>query len=142
MEYVIGFSFAFLVIFIVFKIQENTNILSVTKIKKIRYSQSHIHHLIGPLLPKNSHTRKKKNTQASLFESRNSIKVIIMDNSAYWIKDNIFYMADMSINGDVDKETTRRVDTMHMNKVQLDKMMFIIDKLREEEKNDSGSSGN
>ena len=64
-----------------------------------------------------------------------------MDEQAYWIKDNVFYTADMD--GDyVDKDTTRRVDTMAMNTVQLDKMMFIVDKLREGNLNDSGGTRN
>ena len=63
-----------------------------------------------------------------------------MDNQAYWIKDNVFYTANM-IGDNVDKDTTRTVDTMAMNRVQLDKMMFIIDRLREEALDDSGSSG-
>jgi len=62
-----------------------------------------------------------------------------MDNNAYWIKDNVFYMADMSSDGMVDKDTTRIVDTMAMNKVQLDKMMFIIDRLREDTYDSGGS---
>ena len=64
-----------------------------------------------------------------------------MDNQAYWIKDNVFYTADMAMNGNVDKDTTRTVDTMTMNKVQLDKMMFIIDRLREEAFDDRGGTG-
>jgi hypothetical protein len=51
-------------------------------------------------------------------------------------------MADMNNEGIVDKDTTRRVDTMTMSRVQLDKMMFIIDRLREENYNDSSGSGN
>jgi hypothetical protein len=46
------------------------------------------------------------------------------------------------IDGNVDKETTRVVDTMTMNKVQLDKMIFIIDRLREEAFDDRWGSGN
>ncbi len=64
-----------------------------------------------------------------------------MDDQAYWIKDNTFYTADM-VQGTVDKETTRIVDTMTMNKVQLDKMIFIIDRLREEAFDDRWGSGN
>ena len=64
-----------------------------------------------------------------------------MDDQAYWVKDNVFYTADMD-EGDVNKNTTREVDTMTMNKVQLDKMMFIMDRLREGTFNDSGGTGN
>ncbi len=47
----------------------------------------------------------------------------------------------MSIDGTVDKDSTTRVDTDSMSKVQLDKMLFIVDKLREGTFDDSGSAG-
>lgn len=80
--------------------------------------------------------------QSIKHDNLTNIRVIIMDNSAYWIKDNTFYVADMSEDGTVNKDTTRVVDTMAMNKVQLDKMVFIVDKLTEGLYDDSGSSGN
>ena len=71
----------------------------------------------------------------------NTIKVLILDGSAYWIKDNNFYTASVDQSGTVDKETTRIVDIMTMTSVELDKMLFIMDKLREGLDNDSGSTG-
>ena len=68
------------------------------------------------------------------------IKVIIFDNDAYWIKDNIFYKAPL-VNELIDKEAAEQVDTIHMDKVQLDKMLFIMDKLRDGKSHDSGSTG-
>lgn len=76
-----------------------------------------------------------------MHHQKTTLKVIIMDNLAYWIKDNAFYMADMSADGTVNKDTTRLVDTTTMNKVQLDKMLFIVDKLAEGNLNDSGGTG-
>lgn len=108
----------------------------------IKYSQSHIHHLVFPLLPKEIMNHKKRMRQSIKHDNLTNIRVIIMDNSAYWIKDNTFYVADMSEDGTVNKDTTRVVDTMAMNKVQLEKMVFIVDKLTEGLYDDSGSSGN
>lgn len=142
MKYLIGFFSSFILIYIIVKLQVKHNILLEQKLNPIRYSQSHVHTLISPLLPKIQTFKAIKKSQSLLHESRFSIKVIIMDNQAYWIKDSIFYMADMSNNGEVDKDTTRRVDTMTMDKVQLDKMMFIIDRLREGTFDDSGGTRN
>jgi hypothetical protein len=108
----------------------------------IRYSQSHVHNLVAPLLPPASAYRKKIISQSTKHENNTSIKVIMMDDSAYWIKDNTFYCAKIDESGTVDKETTSVVDTMTMDKVQLDKMLFIMDKLREGLYDDSGGSGN
>lgn len=69
-------------------------------------------------------------TQSTDYVSKHSIKAIVVDNNMYWIANNAFYVADI-VNGNVEENTTRLVDTMTMDKVQLDKMMFIVDKLRE-----------
>lgn len=81
-------------------------------------------------------TRKKYSrklnvrTQSKSHYDKSNLKVIIFDNNAYWIKDNIFYSAPM-IDQFIDKENVEQVDTINMDKVQLDKMLFIMDKLRE-----------
>lgn len=64
-----------------------------------------------------------------------------MGNKAYWIKDNAFYEADLD-GKNIDKESARIVDTMQMDKVQLDKMLFIMDQLRDGKSDDSGNPGN
>lgn len=109
--------------------------------KTIRYSQTHIYELIKPLIVTKEINKVVKNSQAKVYNEKINIKVIIMENVAYWIKDNIFYMANM-VDGFVDKDTTRTVDTMAMDKVQLDKMLFIMDRLREGKRDDSSGTGN
>jgi hypothetical protein len=106
----------------------------------IRYSQSHIHNLMSPLLPKNIKFNNKK-TQSMNHYNKHNLRVIMIENSAYWVKDNVFYMADL-VSGEVNPETTRVVDTMGMDSVELDKMLFIMDRLREGLDNDSGGTGN
>ena len=106
----------------------------------IRYSQSHIHNLMSPLLPKNIKFNNKK-TQSMNHYNKHNLRVIMIENSAYWVKDNVFYMADL-VSGEVNPETTRVVDTMGMDSVESDKMLFIMDRLREGLDNDSGGTGN
>jgi hypothetical protein len=107
---------------------------------KLRYSQSHIYNLMAPLLdyaPKEIH---KKETQARKHMKQAYVRVVIMDNNAYWIKDNALYVADL-VEGAVDKESAKRVDTMKMDKVELDKTMFVVEKLREGLGNENSGSG-
>lgn len=89
---------------------------------------------------KNNSRRLKTNSQSKIHYDKTNIKVIIFDNNAYWIKDNIFYRAPL-VNQLIDKDSAEQVDTIHMDKVQLDKMLFIMDKLREGIKDDSRGSG-
>ena len=82
----------------------------------------------------------KIKTQSRKYHEKMNIKVIIVDKNAYWVKDNIFYTAPM-INEHIDNELAQQVDTMNMDRVQLEQMLFIMDKLREGIDNDSRSSG-
>jgi hypothetical protein len=41
------------------------------------------------------------------------MKVMVVSNKAYWIKNNALYVADV-VEGEVQKETTKEVDTMSM----------------------------
>ncbi len=110
------------------------------KLKKkdsIIISQSMLQHRYST---RKSYARKiKTKTQSRNHYDKTNVKVIIFDNNAYWIKDNIFYKAPM-VDQFIDKDSAEQVDTIHMDKVQLDKMLFIMDKLREGIEDDSRSS--
>ena len=141
MKYYVGFAFAFILMYIIAILQAKYNIFNEPSSKhKVRQSDAYLFLLsIQKFSPIKNKVKKQR--QSTVYDSKVNIKVIIMDEQAYWIKDNVFYTADMD--GDyVDKDTTRRVDTMAMNTVQLDKMMFIVDKLREGNLNDSGGTRN
>jgi hypothetical protein len=102
MDYLIGFFTCLSLIYIAAKLQKTKNIFQEKTIKPIRYSQSHVHSLVFPLLPKGIKPKKILKSQASILNDKNHIRVIIMDNKAYWIKDNAFYTAEMSIDGTVN----------------------------------------
>jgi hypothetical protein len=141
MKYYIGFAFAFALIYFINILQNKFNIFNEFSTKQFVKTQSSKHIIKQAINSQNQTTETKKETQSRKHEERTKIRVIIVDNQAYWVKDNVFYTADM-VHGDVDKETTRTVDTMAMNKVQLDKMIFIMDRLQEGNNfNDSGSTG-
>jgi hypothetical protein len=80
-------------------------------------------------------------TQSKMHHDKTNVKVIILDNQAYWIKNNIFYKAPL-VDQLIDKDSAEEVDTINMDKVQLDKMLFIMDRLREGINDDSRGSGN
>jgi hypothetical protein len=81
------------------------------------------------------------NTQASKHYLSEGTRVVLHENTAYWISDSSLLCAQM-INGNIDKENAKRVDTMTLDKVELDKIMFIVDKLTDGVQNDGGNSGN
>lgn len=95
--------------------------------KKTKYRQSDIHEAYRHTIAFSS----KKPARTSQSEQRlqsSSVNVIIVDDMAYWVVDNIFYCADF-INGHINTEESRPVDTENMSKEEVEKMMFILDKL-------------
>lgn len=67
-----------------------------------------------------------------------------MEGKAYWIQDNKVYVSELE-DGDlssINESTTQVVDMMALDKVELDKMVFIVETLTEGLANDSSGSGN
>jgi hypothetical protein len=113
------------------------------RVSPISYTQSYTHDLISPLLPPGGLTGPYKPlvSQAQKHNDKTNIRVLFVDDKAYWIKDNKFFVAETE-DGMVINDTSVGVDTMAMDSVELEKMVFIVDKLTEGINNDRGDSGN
>lgn len=83
------------------------------------------------------HEPEPKNQSRNYIKS-SYVRVVISEDNAYWIKDNALFVAQV-VDGMVDKESQRRVDTMGMDSVELEKTMVIVEKLREGLDEDSGT---
>jgi hypothetical protein len=122
-----------------------TNLVLRDPVKKLgngvlRYSQSHIYSLMSPVidyLPTDKEIHQVKRQSKAHLE-KSYVRVVIAEDQAYWIKDNALFTAEV-VEGFVDKESTRRVDTMRMDSVELEKTMAIVEKLREGLDEDSGA---
>lgn len=139
MEYFIG-SFVMLVTLLSFQRfaakQEKT-----LHLKPIRYSQSKKFELTRYSFNPSVFPSEKKKSQSRNHVLESTLRVILIDDSAYWIGDNSLFTAKV-VDGEIDQESTKKVDTMGMDKVQLDKTIFIVEKLREGLEDDSSDSGN
>lgn len=139
MEYLLGFITAIIAL-LIFRFAF-FRIASPESLPKIKYSQSHVHEIIKQYIPNSFFGPMRKNAQSQNHRRDQYVRVVFVENSAYWIKDNALFMADMQ-DGIVDEETTRKVDTMGMNKVELEKVIHIVEALTEGHKNDRGYTGN
>jgi len=109
---------------------------------KDRYKQSYIYEIIKDVVPKQLFDKPKVITQSEKHIQKNMLKVVITEGKAYWILGNVFYTAN-AINGRVDEETTMPLDVQDMPAEELNKMLSILDDLKQGvEPNDSGSTGN
>jgi hypothetical protein len=98
--------------------------------------------MVKDVIPKEMFDKPKVITQSQKHVQKNMLKVVITEGKAYWILDNVFYIAD-SINGRVDESTVEPLDIQNLPKKDLSKMLSILDDLRKGmESNDSGSAGN
>jgi hypothetical protein len=116
-------------------------VIKKNSVPKIRYSQSHINELIRDSLPDELFYPIKNPRQSSNHEKSINLKVLFFEKEAYWIKGNTLFIAEQE-DGVVKEDTARRVDTMGMNKVQLEKVIYIVDILNEGNQNDSGYTRN
>lgn len=137
MEFIIGSSIvAAALLFLSFVILKNGR---RKKIKKNLVTQSTIFEIIAPALPiLKSLYKEPLNSQASKYADRNKVNVLVLENKAYWIKDNNVFVAKI-INNDIDQDSAQVVDTMTMNKVQLKELSYIVEKLTEGKINDPGN---
>jgi hypothetical protein len=111
-----------------------------TKIKPTRFSQTRAFELSINIIKAAIQPKEIPNSQSIVHYNKSTLKILILEKLAYWIKDNGLYVADI-VDGDIDHDSTREVDTMDMDKVQLEKMIYIVEQLREGMPNDSWDSG-
>jgi hypothetical protein len=139
MEFLIG-AIATILAFLAIRATAVYDLSKNSKIS-IRYSQSHVHDLTKEFIPDQLFLKKQRDTQATGHEKSMYTRVVFVDNEAYWIKNNALFVADME-EGMVAEDSARVVDTMGMDKVQLDKVIHIVEALTEGRNDDSGYSGN
>jgi len=139
MEYLIGAAITMISYIIANRIagKQRDRLLENSEFK-ITYSQSHIYELMKPYIDMVGPIEEKVNRQSANYLKNVYLRIMVVENKAYWIKDNRFIVAEI-VNGEIDKENAQEVDTMNMNKVELDEMMFIVEKLREGDDDSRGS---
>jgi hypothetical protein len=62
-----------------------------------------------------------------------------MGSQAYWVSNNTFYVAD-AFDGEVITETAKPVDVQSMSKLDVEKMLSILDSLNSGQGKDDSSS--
>lgn len=107
---------------------------------RVVVSQSRTHQLMAPVTI-NIYPEKDLVTQATNHYDRNQVRVLMTEHNAYWIANNALQVADI-VDGIVQEDSAKKVDMMGMDKVELEEMIFIVEKLTEGKSNDRWSSGN
>jgi hypothetical protein len=139
MEYLLVIGLTLFLCWSIIKVSDKKRILFL---KKIKYRQSDVHEMIKNVIPKQRFDKPKFITQSQRHVQKNMLRVVIEKDRAYWILNNVFYTAD-AINGRVDENTAKPLDIENMSTKELDKMLSILDDLKQGVgPDDSGSAGN
>lgn len=77
---------------------------------------------------------EEEHNHDDFFDNEEVIRVAVYDEKAYWVYDNVFYESDVT--REPDFTTARPIDTMSMNPKDLNKLMHILDELKEETERD------
>lgn len=102
-------------------------------------SQMDFHNISKSFLQKPFNTTKNKISQMKKHEHDNRIDILVLEDTAYWISNNVFYSGDI-VDGHIDHDTTKPINTENMQKEEIDKMLFIIDNLKNGSNNDFGGT--
>ena len=139
MEYLLVIGLTLLSYWSIIKISNKRRMIFLSKNK---YRQSSIYEMVKDVIPKQRFDKPKVITQSQRHIQKNMLRVVIAEGSAYWILDNVFYTAN-AINGRVDEETIKPLDIENMPVKELDKMLSILDDLKQGVgPNDSSGTGN
>ena len=128
MEYLLGSLVTILALFLFTR--TTTKEVQKQERLEIKYRQSHVFEMIKPYLSFSFLLKPRPKTQSTIYDDKRNVRVVISEKKAYWILDNTFFVADQ-IDGMIDKDTTRPVDTINMNKAELEKIMIIVEALTE-----------
>jgi hypothetical protein len=138
MEYVITVGLTFILFCFIIVVREKINKKTYSKTV---YRQSDMHNMLKVFFNKPISDVSNLTSQLKKRKEEKVTKVIILDDNAYWVVDNVFYVG-VAVNGEVRPETAVPLDTSELSKTDINKLLFILDTLKGGKTNDSGSTGN
>ena len=137
MEYFAGSIVTLITMYIVAKLVNHprNNVKSV----KTNFTQSRQYELIMDYIPTPPPVAIV--SQVTKHERSQYTRIFFIGNDAYWIENNSVYTAKFE-DGRIDQENKKTVDMTTIDKVELEKMIFVVERLTEGLSDDSGNSRN
>jgi len=123
--------------FVILKIVKRSETVSLNRPV---YRQSDMHSIMKRFFSHKNFTVEKPSQLKNRAE-KNNIKIVAIDDMAYWVVDNVFYTTDL-VDDMPNMSNARPIDTSNMSKDDIDKMLFILDNLDRRKNNERGSTGN
>jgi hypothetical protein len=74
---------------------------------------------------------KKKKSQMQKILQENSVSVAIINNKAYWVRDNTFYTAKINEVGMIDTDNAEAIDVFSLTEREMKNLLNILDSITE-----------
>jgi len=68
------------------------------------------------------------------YEEKETVRVAVYDEKAYWVYDNVFYESEVT--REPDFSTAQPIDTMSLSTKELNALMAILDELQQHNERD------
>jgi GTP-binding protein EngB required for normal cell division len=73
--------------------------------------------------------QQKKESQMARVINETRVNIAIMNNKAYWIRNNTVFSSKLDEEGNVDIENAEKVDVFSLSEKEMKSLMSIIDSL-------------
>jgi uncharacterized protein YaiL (DUF2058 family) len=71
----------------------------------------------------------KKKSQLKQLIDKNSVRVVIVDDNAYWVNNNSIYRAKVDEIGRIDVENANQIDVFSLSERETKSLLKIIDSI-------------
>ena len=68
------------------------------------------------------------------YDEKETVRVAVYDEKAYWVYDNVFYQAEVT--REPDFSTAEPIDTMSLTQKEINELMSILDELQQHNERD------
>ena len=69
-------------------------------------------------------------SQLDRIRKKNIIRVAIVERTAYWVHENVFYEAEI-IDGQINNENAKPIDAHLLTQKELNKLLTILDSMKD-----------
>jgi hypothetical protein len=76
--------------------------------------------------------KESKKSQMQKLLDKETVRVVFVENNAYWVHNNVFYKADIDKNGRIDSENAVQIDVFSLSNKEATRLLDILDSIEKE----------
>jgi len=83
------------------------------------------------LKQKSHRPNNSKGSQIQKLMDKDTTRVVVHENSAYWVYENAVYKAEISIDGRINVADASKIDVFSLSNKETEKLLSILDSISE-----------